>query len=71
MLTAYQEDLVSLEQLRERMPLLGQREQTLRHELNALLEQTRDRAVHLRLAETLSAFLTRLRSAAETLDSHR
>ena len=32
------------------------------------MEQTRDRAAHLRLAETLSAFLTRLRSAAETLD---
>ena len=68
LLTAYQEDLVSLEQLRERMPLLRQREQTLRHELNALVEQTRDRAAHLRLAETLSALLTRLRSAAETLD---
>ena len=64
LLTAYQEDLVSLEQLRERMPLLRQREQTLRHELNALVEQIRERAAHLRLAETLSAFLTRLRAAA-------
>ena len=64
LLTAYQEDLVSLDQLRERMPLLRQREQTLRHELNALVEQTRDRAAHLRLAETLSAFLTRLRASA-------
>ena len=68
LLTAYQEDLLSLEQLRDRMPLLRQREQTLRHELNALVEQTRERAAHLRLAETLSAFLTRLRAAAETLD---
>ena len=68
LLTAYQEDLLSLEQLRERMPLLRQREQTLRHELNALVEQTRERAAHLRLVETLSAFLTRLRAAAETLD---
>ena len=68
LLTAYQEDLVSLDQLRERMPLLRQREQTLRHELNALVEQTRDRAAHLRLAEALSAFLTRLRASAETLD---
>ena len=68
LLTAYQEDLLSLEQLRERMPLLRQRERTLRDELNALVEQTRERAAHLRLAETLSAFLTRLRAAAETLD---
>ena len=50
------------------MPLLRQRAQALRHEVNALVEQTRDRAAHLGLAETLSAFLTRLRSAAETLD---
>ena len=57
LLTAYQEGLVSLEQPRERMPPLRQREQTLRTELHALAEQTRDRASYLRLAETLSAFL--------------
>ncbi|MDO8793709.1 MAG: recombinase family protein [Vicinamibacterales bacterium] len=68
LLTAYQEELVSLEQLRERMPPLRQREQTLRTELHALVEQTRDRATYLRLAETLSAFLARLRLAADTLD---
>ncbi len=37
-------------------------------EVKALVEQTRERAAHLRLAETLSAFLTRLRASAETLD---
>ena len=68
LLTACQEDLISLDQLRKRMPLQRQREQTLRHELNALVEQTHDRAAHLRLAKTLSAFLTRLRASAETLD---
>jgi site-specific DNA recombinase len=68
MLTAYQEDLLSLEQLRERMPLLRQREQTLRTELQAIADQTRERATYLRLAETLSAFLARMRVAAETLD---
>jgi site-specific DNA recombinase len=68
MLTAYQEDLLSLEQLRERMPLLRQREQTVRTELQAIADQTRERATYLRLAETLSAFLARLRAAAETLD---
>src|SRR2546428_14025473 len=50
------------------MPPLRQREQTLRIELHAITEQTRDRAAYLRLAETLSAFLTRLRVAADTLD---
>src|SRR6185295_13423648 len=44
MLTAYQEDLLSLEQLRERMPVLRQREQALRTELQAIVEQTRERA---------------------------
>src|SRR5215813_6857822 len=67
LLTAYQEELLSLEQLRERMPTLRQRQQTLRAELQAIADQANDRAAFLRLAETLTAFLTRLRSAAETL----
>jgi len=45
-----------------------QHEQTLRTELHALAEQSRDRAAYLRLAETLTAFLSRLRLAADTLD---
>jgi site-specific DNA recombinase len=67
-LTAYQEDLLSLEQLRERMPSLRQREKTLRSELEAIADQTNDRANFMRLAETLTAFLDRLRGAADTLD---
>jgi site-specific DNA recombinase len=68
MLTAYQEDLLSLEQLRERMPYLRQREQALRTELQSIAEQTRERAMYLSLAQTLSMFLGRLRLAADTLD---
>jgi site-specific DNA recombinase len=67
LLNAYQEGLLSIEQLRERMPGLRQRQQTLRAELQAIADQTNDRAAFLRLAETLTAFLARLRSAAETL----
>jgi site-specific DNA recombinase len=67
-LTAYQEDLLSLEQLRERMPSLRQREQALRAERQSIADQTRERTTYLRLAETLSAFLARLRVAADTLD---
>jgi hypothetical protein len=66
-LNAYQEGLLSIEQLRERMPMLRQREQRLRHELQAIADQTKIRTAYLRLAETLTAFLTRLRSAAQTL----
>jgi site-specific DNA recombinase len=68
LLTAYQEDLLTLDQLRERTPLLRQREQALSSELHSIAEQVRDRAAYLRLAETLSAFLARLRTAADTLD---
>ena len=68
LLNAYQEELLSLEQLRERMPSLRQREQVLRTELQASADQATDRATFLRLAETLASFLGRLRSAADTLD---
>ena len=67
LLTAYQEELLSLELLRERMPMLRQRQQTLRAELQAIADQAHDRAAFLRLAETLTAFLTRLGCAAESL----
>ena len=67
LLNAYQEELLSIEQLRERMPVLRQRQQALRAELQAIADQINDRAAFLRLAETLSVFLARLRSAAETL----
>jgi site-specific DNA recombinase len=68
LINAYQEELVSLEQLRERMPLLRQRERALRAELQSMADHANDRAAILRLAETLGAFLARLRSAADTLD---
>ena len=68
LINAYQEELVSLEQLRERMPSLRQREQALRAELQSIADQANDRASLLRLAETLTAFLARLHSAADTLD---
>jgi site-specific DNA recombinase len=67
LLSAYQEALLSIEELRERMPALRQREQALRTELQAIADQANERAVFLRLAETLTAFLARLNGAADTL----
>ena len=67
LLNAYQEGLLSIEQLRERMPALRQRERAIRAELQAIIDQAADRAAFLRLAETLTSFLARLRTAAETL----
>ena len=68
LLTAYQEELLSLDELRVRMPPLRQREQAMQAELQVINNQTADRAVYLQLAETLTAFLERLRLNADTLD---
>ena len=68
LLTAYQEELLSIDELRRRMPELRHREQAMQAELQSLVEQVNDRAVYLRLAETLSTFLDRLRATADTLD---
>jgi len=56
LLTAYQEDLLSLAELRWRMPALRQRELALQAEVQSLSPQFSDQAAYLRLAETLSAF---------------
>jgi len=68
LMTAYQEELLSLDELRSRMPDLRQRERAMQAELQSIATQAQDRAAYLRLAETLSAFLSRLRSTAKTLD---
>jgi site-specific DNA recombinase len=68
LLTAYQEGLLPIEELRERMPQLRRREQASNAELQAIADQSVTRAAYLRLAETLNTFLTRLRSSAGALD---
>ena len=68
LLTAYQEDLLPLDELRRRMPELRAREQSVRAERQAILDQAADQISFLRLAETLTAFLQRLRQSAETLE---
>jgi site-specific DNA recombinase len=68
LLTAYQEGLLSLDELRSRMPDLRGREQANQAELQAIVDHSTEREVWLRLAETVAGFLSRLRSSAETLD---
>ena len=68
LVTAYQEDLISLDELRQRMPELRRREHALQAELQSIVNQVDDRAAYLRLAETISAFLIRLRTSADSLD---
>jgi site-specific DNA recombinase len=64
LVTAYGEDLLSLDELRARVPNLRSREASLRAQLDALDAQLLDRASYLALAESLESFLARLREAA-------
>ena len=68
LLTAYQEDLITIDEFRERMPTLRQRERAAEAELQSIADQEQERGAYLRLAETLTGFLTRLRSSAENLE---
>ena len=68
LVTAYQEDLLPLDELRRRMPELRAREQSARSELQAILDHAADRMSFLRLAETLAAFLQRLHESAQSLE---
>jgi site-specific DNA recombinase len=63
---AYQEDLLSLEELRARMPDLRARQASLRHQAQALDAQLADREVYLKLADDLEGFLATLRKSAVT-----
>ncbi|MBO0710296.1 MAG: zinc ribbon domain-containing protein [Acetobacteraceae bacterium] len=68
LMTAYQEDLISLDELRQRMPDLRSREQLHVSELQSLQDQLANRAAYLHLADTLSNFLARLRTMSQTMD---
>jgi len=59
---------MSLDDLRRRMPELRKRDQAISTELNAIESQLADRAGYLRLAETVTSFLARLRETAKTPD---
>jgi site-specific DNA recombinase len=63
---AYQEDLVSLDELRARMPDLRARQTSLSHQAQALDAQLADREVYLKLAGNLEDFLATLRKTAAT-----
>ena len=69
LINAYQEQLISLDELRERMPELRARETSLRAQLDALATQLVDREAYLKLATGLEDFLAQLRgnTAAATV----
>jgi len=68
LLTAYQEELITLEQLRQRMPELRKQEKAVRSELESLHMAATDKARYLRVVDSLSKFRARLQGNAERLD---
>ena len=64
---AYQEGLVSIEELRRRVSELKKRDSSLRSELQALEAGSVDQERSLQLVGTITDFLSRLRQTAETL----
>ena len=67
LIDGYQEQLITLEELRARMPELRRRDATLRAELDALDTELHDAETYLKLTETLDAFRARLSTNAEKL----
>ena len=67
LIDGYQEQLITLEELRARMPELRKREATLRAELDALDTELHNAETYLKLTETLDAFRARLSANAEQL----
>jgi site-specific DNA recombinase len=68
LINAYQEGLITLPQLRQRMPELRKQAQAAESELQSLEMVAADQARYLQLAESLTAFRSKLRLRAETLD---
>ena len=68
LVTAYQEGLLTLAELRQRMPHLRKQQQAIESELHSLEMATADQSKYLRLAETLDEFRAKLRTRASTLD---
>lgn len=67
LLDGYQEQLVTLDELRARTPDLRKREATLQAQLDALDAELHDAETYLKLTETLEGFRARLAANAEDL----
>ena len=71
LLDGYQEQLVTLEELRARTPELRKREATLQAQLDALHAELHDAETYLKLTETLDSFRARLTGNAEHLTTQQ
>jgi site-specific DNA recombinase len=68
LIEAYQEQLISLEELRARTPTLRKRQTALRAQLDALETELHDAETYLQLADTLEGFLGRLADGLDQLN---
>jgi site-specific DNA recombinase len=68
LVTACQEGLVTLSQLRQRMPALQKQTQAVESELQSLKMAAVDETKYLQLAESLAGFRSKLRLRADVLD---
>jgi site-specific DNA recombinase len=64
MIEAFGEQLITIDELRTRMPDLRARETNLRNQIQALDAQSADREAYLKLAADLESFLTQLHTRA-------
>ena len=67
LLDGYQEQLVTLDELRARTPELRKREATIQAQLDALDTELHDAETYLKLTETLDGFRARLTDNAQSL----
>src|SRR5258707_191356 len=65
LILAYQEQLLTLEQLRQRLPELQQRQKAVAVQLQSLLMAAADQSRYLRVVETIDQFRDRLRAHAQ------
>jgi site-specific DNA recombinase len=68
MIEAFQEELLTIDELRGRMPDLRARQSNLRSQLDALDVQLADRDAYLKLADDLEGFLAQLHGNADHTD---
>jgi len=67
MIEAFSEQLITIDELRARMPHLRARQTNLRGQINAIDTQAADHDAYLQLAENLESFLAQLNSTAATV----
>jgi site-specific DNA recombinase len=68
LIEAYQEQLISLDELRARTPALRKRQSTLQAQLDSIDAELADAETYLQLADTIDAFLGRLADGLDGLD---